>query len=387
VAAQRRLGWKSNLATLVETPFPRWAWRHPSVAASTLADFYLVRRDPQAAFFSLFRQQHATRLCHQLSNDEDILHLHWLPGVVCPAKFFSRPLKASKIIWSIHDMWPFTGGCHYANGCTQYETTCSDCPQVRPCFQHRVAKAQQQKQTCLDGQNNILAVTPSEWARKRVETSAVMRNLPTEVVANPVDTATFCPLDQAILRRKWGVSPDALVIGVGAADLSDPRKQIPQTLFALRDWISLQSVDSPVEFLIFGKGKPVSQLPASFRFLGPSQNTAMLAEWYNTMDAYISLSQYETFGYTLAEAASCGTPSVCLTGSGMAEVVVDDLTGRHVRSLTELPNTLTELSRQRQHLQTMGLAAREHATRTFDDAVVAARFSALYTRTEELKAV
>lgn len=31
------------------------------------------------------------------------------------------------IIWSLHDMWAFTGGCHYDEECKGYEKECGNC--------------------------------------------------------------------------------------------------------------------------------------------------------------------------------------------------------------------------------------------------------------------
>jgi glycosyltransferase involved in cell wall biosynthesis len=288
------------------------------------------------------------------------------------------PLKAQKVIWSIQDLWPFTGGCHYANECRGFEQTCADCPQVCRPFQRRVAAALQRKQAGLQGRRNLLLVAPSEWTRSLIQASAALRGLPTALVPNPVDTTRFSPLNKAALRAKWGVDPAAFVIGVGAADLRDERKQIPQTLSVLRDWMSQRNDPRPIRVLVFGAGGPLPDWPPEFRFLGPSPNAATLAEWYNAMDAYASLSRYETFGNTLAEAAACGTPSICLTGSGMAEVVVPDRTGRHVHSPDELPLALADWVERPSQAQAMGAAARQHALQQFNAEVVARQFLDLY---------
>lgn len=377
-AAQRDLGWKAYLASMVDTPFPRWALRHPRVAASALADFYLVRKSSNTAFFSLYRNQYDKRLGVQLADKEGVLHLHWLPGFIWPPAFFHQVLPSRKVIWSMHDLWPITGGCHYTNGCLGFTGTCVNCPQVRHMFQRRVANALRQKQEGVQKCRNLLLVAPSEWAESMVRASAAMRDIPTAVVPNPVNTKQFCIMDRASVRAKWGISPMSFVVGVGAADLSDERKQIARTLATLHDWIRERRDSRPVDVIIFGAGKTHSLLPPEFRFLGPSRNTAMLAEWYNIMDIYVSLSRYETFGNMLMEAAACGTPSICLTGSGMTEVIIPNQTGRHVQSPEDLTAALPDLVQQPSLIRQMGAAARENAVRTFDDHVIARQFIALY---------
>ena len=48
-------------------------------------------------------------------NKFDIIHLHWINN-----GFFNlEKIKNINvpIVWTIRDMWPFTGGCHYTLGC------------------------------------------------------------------------------------------------------------------------------------------------------------------------------------------------------------------------------------------------------------------------------
>jgi glycosyltransferase involved in cell wall biosynthesis len=205
-----------------------------------------------------------------------------------------------------------------------------------------------------------------------------MRDLPVTVIPNPVDTRVFSPRDKTAVRREWGVDSETFVVGVGAADLRDERKQIPQTLGVLRDWMRRRQGRGSVQVLIFGAGGPLPGFPSAFRFLGPSRNASSLAEWYNAMDVYVSLSRFETFGNTLAEAAACGVPSVCITGSGMAEVVVPGQTGRHVNAPEELPEALADWVENPAQARRVGMEARTHAVRRFNDEVIARQFITLY---------
>ncbi len=380
-AAQRQLGLQVKLVPLVNTPFPRWAARHPLVAAAALTDYYLVRKDTESSFFSLFRRQHAKRIAHRISRASGILHLHLLNGFLWPPTLFSLPLNAHKVVWSVQDLWPFTGGCHYANECTGFMRDCTGCPQVRPIFQQQVANCLQEKREGLQNHPHLRIVTPSEWARSLVQSSTVMRNLAVDVIPNPVDVRQFTPLDPVLCRRRWKIHPEAFVIGVGAANIRDERKRIPETLRIIGQWMRQSPPLRPVQVLVFGGGGSLSGFPPEFVFTGPSASAAVMSEWYNAMDLYVSLSRFETFGNTLAEAGACETPSICLTGSGMAEVVRDGHTGYHVRSPEDLPPAITALYKDPALLGRLGSAAREHAVRHFDDDVIARQFTDIYEST------
>lgn len=377
--AQQRLGWQTELVSMVDTPFPRWAWRHPRVAASALADFYLVRKASESSFFSLFRNQHDARLGRKLTRSHDIVHLHLLPGYIWPPALFKQTLATRKLIWSVQDLWPITGGCHYTNGCNQFKDRCSDCPQVHRRFRPAVASAQHAKRTAVQNQPHLHVVTPSEWAAREVQSSTIMQGVTTSVIPNPVDTNRFRPLDRPTLRARHQIPADTFVIGVGAANLKDERKQIPLTLATLRDWIGASKLSRNILVLVFGGGGPLPGGGADFRFVGTARDADTLCEWYNLMDAYVSLSRYETFGNTLAESAACETPSVCLTGSGMSDVVVNEKTGYHVDAPDDVPPLLERWVSIPTLAREFGKRARAHACAEFDVKSVAARFIDLYT--------
>ena len=60
--------------------------------------------------------------------DPDIIHLHWINGFLS-IKELTRLNKP--IVWTFHDSWAFTGGCHLPLPCIKYETECSGCPQLK----------------------------------------------------------------------------------------------------------------------------------------------------------------------------------------------------------------------------------------------------------------
>lgn len=378
-AMQQRLGWQADLVTLVRTPFPRWAVRHPRIAAAALFDYYVVRRGPQSAFFSLYRRQHATRIARDLAERTGVLHLHWLPGFLWPPAFFAQDLRVRKVIWSAHDFWLATGGCHHPYGCESYREECQDCPQVHSAFHRQVTATLRLKRNGIASCDNLRITAPSDWARSILSKSSVLRRFAIETIPNPVNTSIFAPCAKPIARARSGVAASEFVVGLGAADLRDRGKQIFSTLRILKDWLSLRKSPVRVGVLIFGRGGNPRGWPQNFVFKGASTDPTQLAEWYNAMDVYVSLSRGETMGNTLAEAAACSVPSICLTGSGMTEVVDDGVTGIAIRSPEELPRALDCLVSTPSQTERMGRAARERAIRLFDEGVVARKFLDLYS--------
>ena len=60
----------------------------------------------------------------------DIINLHWISGGLINIETIAKFKKP--IVWTLHDMWAFTGGCHYSQECDRYKESCGNCPQMPP---------------------------------------------------------------------------------------------------------------------------------------------------------------------------------------------------------------------------------------------------------------
>ena len=58
----------------------------------------------------------------------DIVHLHWVGDNYLPIRELAK--IEAPIVWTLHDMWAFTGGCHTAYDCSRYQAGCGNCPQL-----------------------------------------------------------------------------------------------------------------------------------------------------------------------------------------------------------------------------------------------------------------
>ena len=61
----------------------------------------------------------------------DVIHLHWINQGMLSIKDLKKIFDSGKpVVWTLHDMWPFTGICHYACSCTKYTEHCHNCEQL-----------------------------------------------------------------------------------------------------------------------------------------------------------------------------------------------------------------------------------------------------------------
>lgn len=378
IEAQRAAGWTADMISMVDRPFPQWGLQEPTLAIRACIDHYIVRKDQNASFFSCFRQHHGQRSClDSIVNFDGVVHLHWIPGMITLPDLFHQLRPAGKIIWSVHDLWLLTGGCHYTNGCDAFRTDCKACPQVKHVFQPTVQRHFEEKSNLFRDQPFIHLVGASRWTQQQIKRSAITKDCQIHYIPNPVDTKTFTPGNHNAEKRHHNINADTVVIGLGAANLSDERKQIRETLDALQQ---IQS-GSDIQVVVFGSHSEGLPRRPGIRYLGTSPDEATLCRWYRMMDVYVSMSRYETFGNTLAEAAACGTPSLALNGSGMNDVIDNGSTGYMVNGFTELNACIKKLLQTPDAFEQMGNRARRLAVEQFDTTVVTDQFTALYQST------
>jgi hypothetical protein len=117
----------------------------------------------------------------------DILHLHWIAGGALALSSIER--LNIPVIWTMHDTWAFTGGCHYTNtGCERYVARCGQCPEL--CSKRRwdISRLHWLAKHRAVQKIQPVIISPSvEYARKAAK-SGMLRDCRIEVIPNTLDT-------------------------------------------------------------------------------------------------------------------------------------------------------------------------------------------------------
>jgi hypothetical protein len=93
--------------------------------------------------------------------DPDIIHLHWISHGFLrleTLKKFNRPL-----LWTLHDSWAFTGGCHIPFECTRYRQRCGKCPALGSAYDHDISRWIWRRKQKAWRDLNLTVVAPSRW--------------------------------------------------------------------------------------------------------------------------------------------------------------------------------------------------------------------------------
>jgi len=260
-----------------------------------------------------------------LVKDADILHLHWTNSGFLSITDLKELVDTGKpIVWTLHDMWTFTGGCHYSGACNHFINRCGDCYFLHDEEPNDLSyQGWLRKAAMYANAQNITFVACSSWLAGVARNSSLLKNFPVTSIPNPIDTDIFAPVDQLEAREKWRINPFAKVILFGAANINDRRKGISYLVEALNAFTDHCPDRGLIEVVIFGKNNhfDVEQLPFRVTQLSTITSQDELAEVYGLADVFVLPSVEDNLPNTVMESLSCGTPVVAFNTGGIPEMV------------------------------------------------------------------
>ncbi len=257
---------------------------------------------------------------NEIVRNSDVIILHWINRFI-GYKNIGNIIKMGKpVIWVMHDMWPFTGGCHYSNECSGYKNGCKDCPYIR---RKRIARRNFKKKKRLFDEGRISIVGPSRWIIECVNNSGFSKNTLARTICNPIATEIYRPLNLPKkleeFRLRKGISENKRIILLGAMStgIGDIKG------FSMLKEI-LERLD-PKQYtcMIFGKHEWLKQINTSIQMidLGFISSESELIQIYNAADIFLSLSKQDNYPNVILEALACGTPVVAFDIGGIPEQV------------------------------------------------------------------
>lgn len=271
------------------------------------------RRDRRKPFSTAYLP--VAQRVRQAVGQADVLHLHWIVhGFVNIA--FLRQARVP-VVWTLHDSWAFTGGCHLPADCRRYQASCGSCPQLNSNNEVDLTRLNWQRKLKAWQDVDMVIVTPSNWLAECARSSSLFAGRRVEVIPNGIDTDDFKPQDRGVCRRILNLPEDKNLILFGAMGAtSDENKGfnlLRQAIAALPQRVS----DKECLLVVFGAQKlDLPDLQVEVRFMGTLADDISLAVLYAAADVMVVPSRQENLPNTLMEAMACGTPAVAFRTGG-----------------------------------------------------------------------
>jgi glycosyltransferase involved in cell wall biosynthesis len=312
----------------------------------------------------------------------DVVNLHWTGSFQSPGDVRAL-LDAKPVVWTLHDLEPLTGGCHFPVACDEYVRECARCPQLLRDPFRITATTLRDKKTLWAGARPTL-VAPSRDMADRARRSAVAQEAQATIVHIPhgIDVETFRPRSKQAARHALGLPSDGTYVLSGSNYNAEKRKGLrilSRVLAAVKERshlgapeLTLLTVGEPKLDLHDLDGVAVVQLGRV--------PVEMMPAVYAAADVFVHPSVEDNSPCMLLESLSCGTPAVAFDTGGIGEIVVDGTSGRlvPVADETAMAAALSSLVRDPEALRHMSERARAHAEEHFDDATAARRYAELY---------
>ncbi len=272
---------------------------------------------------------------NQYVMDSDIIHLHWINFGFLSIDSIKKIAQTNKpIVWTLHDMWAFTGGCHHSRDCENYQKSCGNCVQfLKTPSPNDLSHQIWQEKRAVFSKVNLTIITCSEWLGNRAKKSSLFQNIRIEAIPNPIDTEVFRPIDKALARKKFNLDENKKYILFAAMRVDAVGKgfaYFSEATTIINKQLSVNNIDlDNIEIIVFGQAQAsdFESLPFKVNILGRLSDLETIAHAYSAASVFVIPSLEENLPNTIMESMACGTPAVGFEVGGIPEMIEHKKTG------------------------------------------------------------
>lgn len=257
---------------------------------------------------------------HPLIREADAVMLNWVNQGMLSLRGMEKVAAGGKpIIWTMHDMWNFTGICHHAFSCRHFLRECGDCFLLKQkAAPGDLSRKVWRRKNKAYASADIAFVGISDWLMKLASKSSLLKYRRLQFIPNPFPTH-LCDLPE---RREYTGKKKVIF---GAARLDNPIKGLDiliDSMNLIAD--SRPDIAAGIELLLYGDIRDASlleRLRVRFCHVGAVNGFDSLQKLYRQCDVVVSTSHFETTGTTLVEGQAFGCVPVAFDRGGQGDII------------------------------------------------------------------
>lgn len=310
----------------------------------------------------------------------DIIHLHWLAAGFLRLETLQRFKKP--LVWTLHDSWAFTGGCHVPFDCVRYRQRCGACPVLGSSSELDLSRRVWRRKKKAWRDLKLTVVTPSRWLADCARSSSIFHDVRVEVIPNGLDLTIFKPVEKRLARELLSLPLNRkLILFGGMSSTSDRNKGFHLLLPALQK-MSAEGWKEMAELVVFGSSEPDCAPPFGMKanYLGRLHDNSTLALLYAAADVFVAPSMQENLPNTVMESMACGTPCVAFEQGGVPDLIEHERSGYLARPFEadDLARGIALVLEDEGRRTAWSTEARRKVEREYSLEEVAGRYADLY---------
>lgn len=317
-------------------------------------------------------------LSNKFVRQADIIHLNWINNNFISIKSLSKIDKP--IVWTLHDMWSFTGGCHYTGECEKYKLSCNFCPILNSNRKYdlsnlvfKIKKKYYSK--------NITIVAPSKWLKNCASSSELFYNSKVVNIPYALNNDTFKSYNKMDIRNLFKMREDKFIVLFGAVNATgDKRKGYKYLKEAIELLIKNNIIDN-LEIVVFGANncKNIETSKVTYRYIDKIDDEHKLAQVYSMSDVFVIPSLEDNLPNTILESLSCGTPVVGFDVGGIPDLVEHKVNGylAKYKSVEDLAQGIYWIYKNNKN-NWLGKNGRDKVVKNYSNDVIAKQYIDLY---------
>lgn len=316
---------------------------------------------------------------HPAIQTADIIHLHFTNFGFLSIENIAQLCNLGKpVVWTMHDMWAFTGGCHHSGTCENYQSKCGFCTEfVKKPGLNDLSHQLWEKKMKAFKQYNLFPITCSNWLRNRALKSSILKNRTIIALPNTLNTEQiFVPKHKKEAKLSLGLDENKPLILFVAVRPNAPKKGFQQFIEAV------QFLENKTSFIIGIIGNvidntPFKQIGVPIHYFGHLNNDQQMAEVYQAADVYVTTSLEENLPNTIMEAMACGTPCVGFNVGGIPEMIDHQQNG-YVAKAFDCKDFANGIQDVLGKAEEMGQKSRKKVLENYTETIIAKKHIAFY---------